>query len=171
MRCRDRPTSHPVFLLEYGLVFGIFELTVFVASPLIGSKINGWGARRVFNLGIFTTGFCSILFGMLDRFDDPHVFIGLSFVVRVVEAVGNSAFLTSSFTIIAREFPENVGAMFATLETFFGMGLIVGPTVGGGLYQVLAGRNRLSGLNFTSHQTLALLAYSFLPCHSFLYRQ
>ena len=26
--------------------------------------------------------------------------------------------------------------MFATLETFFGLGLIVGPTVGGALYQV-----------------------------------
>ena len=121
---------------EYGLVFGIFELTVFIASPYIGSKINAWGARRVFNLGIFTTGTCSILFGLLDNFDNPRVFIALSFVIRIIEAVGNSAFLTSSFTIIAREFPANVGSMFANLETFFGMGLIVGPCVGGGLYQV-----------------------------------
>jgi MFS family permease len=121
---------------EYGLVFGIFELTVFIASPFIGTKLNGWGARRVFNLGIFTTGTCSILFGMLDHFEDPNVFIGMSFLVRTIEALGNAAFLTASFTIIAREFPDNVGAMFATLETFFGMGLIAGPTIGGALYQI-----------------------------------
>ncbi len=87
---------------EYGLVFGIFELVVFLASPYLGAKLNGWGARRVFNLGIATTGTCSILFGMLDNFDNPRVFIGLSFVIRIIEALGNSAFLTSSFTIIAR---------------------------------------------------------------------
>ena len=121
---------------EYGLVFGIFELTKFIASPYIGSKINAWGARRVFNLGIFTTGTCSILFGLLDNFNNPQIFITLSFVIRMIEAVGYSAFLTSSFTIIAREFPANVGSMFANLEMFFGMGLIVGPTIGGWLYQV-----------------------------------
>ena len=126
---------------EYGLVFGIFELTVFIASPYIGSMINAWGARRVFNLGIFTTGTCSILFGLLDYIDNPWVFITFSFVIRIIEAVGNSAFLTSSFTIIAREFPANIGSIFANLETLFGLGLIVGPTIGGGLYQVRGTRN------------------------------
>ena len=37
--------------------------------------------------------------------------------------------------MIAKEFPENVATMFAILETFFGIGLIVGPTVGGALYE------------------------------------
>lgn len=50
--------------------------------------------------------------------------------------MGNAAFLTASFAIIAKEFPNNVAVTFASLETFFGLGLIVGPTVGGALYQV-----------------------------------
>lgn len=54
--------------------------------------------------------------------------------MRAVEAVGNSGFLTASFSIIAKEFPDSVATMFACLETFFGIGLIVGPTVGGALY-------------------------------------
>ena len=37
--------------------------------------------------------------------------------------------------MIAKEFPENVATMFAILETFFGIGMIVGPTVGGALYE------------------------------------
>ncbi len=46
------------------------------------------------------------------------------------------SFLTAAFSIVALEFPDRVGAMFAILETFFGLGLIMGPTIGGALYQV-----------------------------------
>jgi MFS family permease len=75
---------------------------------------------------------------LLDRVPDGQTwtFIILSFSIRIVEAVGNAGFATATFTIIACEFPESVATTFASLETFFGLGLIVGPTVGGGLYQV-----------------------------------
>ncbi|KAK1120385.1 hypothetical protein K0M31_012366 [Melipona bicolor] len=83
-----------------------------------------------------TTGTCAIFFGLLDRVNGHYPFIVLSFLIRIVEAMGNAAFLTASFAIIAKEFPDNVATTFASLETFFGLGLIVGPTVGGALYQV-----------------------------------
>ncbi len=121
---------------EYGLVFGIFELVVFFACPIIGPRLKSMGAKRTFHAGIFVTGSCAILFGLLDFIESRHWFIWLSVLVRAVEAVGNSCFLTSAFSIIALEFPDRVGSMFAVLETFFGLGLIIGPTVGGALYQV-----------------------------------
>lgn len=83
-----------------------------------------------------TTGTCAILFGLLDKIDGHYSFISLSFVIRIIEAMGNAAFLTASFAIIAKEFPNNVATTFASLEAFFGLGLIVGPTVGGSLYEV-----------------------------------
>ncbi|KAF5269252.1 hypothetical protein FQR65_LT02553 [Abscondita terminalis] len=121
---------------EYGLVFGIFELIVFLVSPLYGQYLNKIGPKILFNGGIYTTGICAILFGLLDKVDGHYPFIILSFIIRIVEAMGNAAFLTASFAIIAKEFPDNVATTFASLETFFGFGLIVGPTVGGLLYQV-----------------------------------
>ena len=39
------------------------------------------------------------------------------------------------FSMIAKEFPDRVATMFATLEAFFGLGLIFGPSIGGILYQ------------------------------------
>ncbi|XP_063633682.1 MFS-type transporter SLC18B1-like [Cydia splendana] len=119
---------------EYGLVFGVFELVVFLVSPLYGSHLNRIGPKLLFNGGILTTGACAILFGMLDKVEGHGAFITLSFVIRMVEAMGNAAFLTASFAIIAKEFPNNVAVMFASLETFFGLGLIVGPALGGALY-------------------------------------
>lgn len=121
---------------EYGLVFGIFELVVFVISPFYGQNLHRVGPKFMFNAGILVTGLCAILFGLLDKVDGHYTFISLSFIIRIVEAMGNAAFLTASFAIIAKEFPDNVATTFASLETFFGLGLIVGPTVGGALYQV-----------------------------------
>ncbi|XP_043273086.1 MFS-type transporter SLC18B1-like [Venturia canescens] len=121
---------------EYGLVFGIFELVVFIISPIYGQRLHRIGPKLLFNGGILTTGTCAIFFGLLDKVDGHYPFIILSFVIRIVEALGNAAFLTASFAIIAKEFPDNVATTFASLETFFGLGLIVGPTVGGALYQI-----------------------------------
>ncbi|KAI4465882.1 major facilitator superfamily [Holotrichia oblita] len=121
---------------EYGLVFGVFELVVFIVSPLYGQHLNKIGVKLMFNGGIYTTGICAILFGLLDKVEGHYPFIILSFVIRIIEAMGNAAFLTASFAIIAKEFPDNVATTFASLETFFGLGLIVGPTVGGALYQI-----------------------------------
>ncbi|KAJ1523716.1 hypothetical protein ONE63_001550 [Megalurothrips usitatus] len=121
---------------EYGLVFGVFELVVFIISPIYGQHLNRIGPKFLFNGGIFTTGVCAILFGLLDKVHGHYPFIVLSFLIRIIEAMGNAAFLTASFAIIAKEFPDNVATTFASLETFFGLGLIVGPTVGGALYQI-----------------------------------
>lgn len=121
---------------EYGFVFGIFELTVFLASPFYGRFLSAIGPSFLFSAGIFTTGTTCILFGLLDKVFLTSAFVGLSFAIRIVEALGNAAFLTASFSLIAREFPQSVGATFAALETCFGIGLIVGPTVGGGLYEI-----------------------------------
>ncbi|KAL7304143.1 hypothetical protein TKK_0003595 [Trichogramma kaykai] len=121
---------------EYGLVFGIFELVVFLVSPFYGKNMNKFGPKLMLNGGILTTGTCVILFGFLDRIDGREPFILLSLIIRIIEALGNAAFVTSSFAIIAKEFPDNVATAFASIETCFGLGLIVGPTIGGGLFQI-----------------------------------
>lgn len=121
---------------EYGLVFGIFELTVFIVSPIIGANLNRMGMKWTLNVGIGTVGVTSILFGLLDKIENGKIFLGLSFTLRIIEACGNAGFLTGSFSMIAKEFPQNVATMFAILETFFGIGMICGPTVGGALYEL-----------------------------------
>ncbi|KAE8739865.1 hypothetical protein FOCC_FOCC014622 [Frankliniella occidentalis] len=120
---------------EYGLVFGIFELVSFLSSPLFGKYLDTIGAKFTLTSGIFVAAVSCMLFGLLDLVIEHTEFIGLSFAVRIVEALGASAALTAAFAIIASEFPDSVGTTFATLETFYGVGYIVGPTIGGLLFQ------------------------------------
>jgi MFS family permease len=92
----------------------VFELVVFLVSPFYGQYLNRIGPKVLFNGGIFTTGTSAILFGLLDKVDGHKTFIGLAFAIRIVEALGNAAFLTASFAIIAKEFPNNVATTFVS---------------------------------------------------------
>lgn len=42
------------------------------------------------------------------------MFITSAFIVRIIEALGNAAFLTASFAIIAKEFPNNISTTFVS---------------------------------------------------------
>lgn len=51
---------------------------------------------------------------LLDKVNGHFPFIVLSFLIRIIEAMGNAAFLTASFAIIAKEFPDNVATTFVS---------------------------------------------------------
>ncbi|GFW65643.1 MFS-type transporter SLC18B1 [Trichonephila clavipes] len=72
----------------------------------------------------------------LDLVVDTRAFVALAFVIRTVEGTGAAALRTSCYTIIASQFTEGIGTTFAILETFLGVGLITGPTLGGALYDL-----------------------------------
>uniref|UniRef100_A0A2C9LRP1 Major facilitator superfamily (MFS) profile domain-containing protein n=1 Tax=Biomphalaria glabrata TaxID=6526 RepID=A0A2C9LRP1_BIOGL len=122
--------------LVTGFIFSSFELTIFVSSPVFGNFMTRIGPRFMLIAGLLTAGSCAVLFGTLDRCPPGTPFIIISFACRCVEALGFSAFITSGFAIISSEFPKNVGTVFALLETADGIGLMVGPALGGALYEL-----------------------------------
>ena len=52
---------------------------------------------------------------ILDRVTSAEDFISLSYMVRIVEALGNAAFLTASFALVAAEFPRSVATTFVSI--------------------------------------------------------
>ena len=85
---------------EYGLVFGVFELVVFLVSPIIGANLNRLGIKATLCTGIGAVGVSTVLFGLLDKLENGKVFLAFSFVLRIIAAAGNGAFLTGSFSLI-----------------------------------------------------------------------
>ncbi|KAL3889993.1 hypothetical protein ACJMK2_002302 [Sinanodonta woodiana] len=120
---------------EVGFIFGVYELVIFVSSPVFGNFITKIGAKFMFVTGIMVCGVCTILFGNLNAGPDGTVFVVMCFVVRSVEALGCSAFVTALFAIVAYEFPAYSTTVIGSLETFSGLGLMVGPPIGGALYE------------------------------------
>lgn len=121
-----------------GWIFALFALVQFAVSPLFGRIIPRCGSRLLIVTGQFLGGGCIILFGFLDRIgtaDDNTTFVAYCFLIRTVLAVGCTASTTSGFAITANVFPDHVAAIFGLLETATGLGMMVGPALGGVLYQ------------------------------------
>uniref|UniRef100_A0A672FQ17 Major facilitator superfamily (MFS) profile domain-containing protein n=1 Tax=Salarias fasciatus TaxID=181472 RepID=A0A672FQ17_SALFA len=118
-----------------GLIFGCYAVCNLLGSLILGRYIVQIGAKFMLVAGLFVSSGCTILFGLLDRVPAGPAFIGLCFVVRSVDAVGFAAAMTSTFAMTAKMFPDNVATVLGSLEIFTGLGLILGPPVGGWFYQ------------------------------------
>lgn len=120
--------------LVYASIFAIYELVMLVTSFVFGNLVESFKPNRMSGFGLITTGLATFLFGFLTFFDKFAYFVMGSFAMRIVESLGATAFATSSYSFISACFPDQIATMFATLEMFFGLGVITGPVVGGFLY-------------------------------------
>uniref|UniRef100_A0A8C7T3Y6 Solute carrier family 18 member B1 n=1 Tax=Oncorhynchus mykiss TaxID=8022 RepID=A0A8C7T3Y6_ONCMY len=118
-----------------GLIFGCYALCNLMGSLVLGKYIVQIGAKFMLISGLFVSSVCTILFGLLDKVPDGATFIILCFIIRSVDAVGFSAAMTSSFAVSTKVFPNNIATVLGSLEIFTGLGLILGPPIGGWLYQ------------------------------------
>lgn len=120
---------------QTGMVFGVFELTMFITAPIFGKYMTHIGSKKMFVIGLTITGICAILFGFLNFLPSGPQFFWCSLLIRVLEAVGDAAFVTSSFAISAKCFPGRITVVVGIMETFAGLGYTAGPLIGGFLYE------------------------------------
>ncbi|XP_041809828.1 MFS-type transporter SLC18B1 [Chelmon rostratus] len=118
-----------------GLIFGCYAIFNLIGSLILGKYITQIGAKFMLVMGLFVSSGCTILFGLLNRVPAGQPFIVLCFIVRSIDAVGFAAAMNSSFAIAAKVFPNNLATVMGSLELFTGLGLILGPPVGGWFYQ------------------------------------
>ncbi|KAL4218018.1 hypothetical protein ACF0H5_022756 [Mactra antiquata] len=120
-----------------GWIFGVYALVQFLASPLFGHIMPKVGSRFMFIAGLFICGGCSFLFGLLDRVDtseDITLFVVLCLITRILQALGSTGLNNSGLVFISKYFPDNVTTVFGIAEVFTGVGLVIGPALGGFLY-------------------------------------
>ncbi|VDO65395.1 unnamed protein product [Heligmosomoides polygyrus] len=121
---------------EIGVTFGIFELVIFLVSPVVGKLMPLFGPKNLFSMGLASTGLVSMLFGFIDSISKREAFFLASLTIRCLQGVGEAAFVTSSFTINANCFPEMLSTILGILQTCCGIGFSIGPFLGGILYGI-----------------------------------
>lgn len=119
-----------------GFVFSVYALTMMIFAPIFGKLVPILGARLIFFGGILFAGGANILFGLLDMVDDTLLFTSLSFLVRILEAIGAAGFSTASYAIVLHIYPDQISTVFGIIETCVGVGMSIGPAIGGALYSV-----------------------------------
>ncbi|XP_063834249.1 MFS-type transporter SLC18B1-like [Ostrinia nubilalis] len=119
-----------------GIVFSFYAVVMFLTSPIFGKFLPLMGAKFMFISGMFIAGTCNVLFGTLSLIENPTTFTWLCFLVRGLEALGASAYSTASYVFVVNAFPDSIGSVLGILETFVGLGMSVGPAIGGLLYSI-----------------------------------
>ena len=85
---------------QFGPIFGIIHLALFIISPVMGKVVTRWGLARVFKTGLILISFTSVSFGLLTFVADSSLFLVLAYTLRIVEGIGGSALWTSMLALL-----------------------------------------------------------------------
>ena len=121
---------------EYGFVFGIIHLAIFVSGPLFGKYMHKLGLKNVYIFGVISTGVCALLFGFLDFVQDKVAFLAYSYTLRVLEGIAEAASWSAVFAMLLQMFPHNVATVYSFTEASFSFSEMIGPTLGAILYSI-----------------------------------
>ena len=85
---------------QFGPIFGIIHLALFIISPVMGKVVTRWGLARFFKTGLILISFTSVSFGLLTFVADSSLFLVLAYTLRIVEGIGGSALWTSMLALL-----------------------------------------------------------------------
>jgi len=120
-------TSVDLRSILYGLLIATFPLMQFFGAPILGSLSDKHGRRPILKISLFGAFIGYILFAIAVIIQD----LTLLFISRMIPGFmgGNIAIVMSAISDVSDEKskPKN----FGLVGTAFGLGFIIGPTVGG----------------------------------------
>ncbi|CAH3114275.1 unnamed protein product, partial [Porites lobata] len=119
-----------------GLIFGTYPLGMFIFSLACGFLITKFGAFFMLLSGCFVFGGSLIIFGFCGLISDTAMFTAFCFLLRATLAIGGSASEVAALSILIGKFPNNVGAITGAGATSYGVGLSLGPALGGFFYSI-----------------------------------
>ena len=73
---------------EYGFVFGIANLALFIFSPIFGKYGTKIGPKNCFCAGAVLQGISGFLFAFLAYLENTGAFIGMAYLLRFLEGLG-----------------------------------------------------------------------------------
>ena len=122
--------------LSVGIVVGSSNIASCISCLVFAVIIPMVGAKLAYGLGLMGIGIFSGLCATLSLVEDSRWFLGLSVILRILMGIGQGAYYVSESTILARIFTHDVGAAMGMLLAFDHIGRLLGPLVGGVLYDV-----------------------------------
>lgn len=119
---------------QIGFIFGVLQLVLLLLSPFFGKYMNKIGIKFLFVSGIFLGAGSEIAFGFMNLCPSGMIYFVMCMLCRGVSGLGASMGL--SYAIVGYFFPNKIASVVALLEVCTGIGLMVGPVLGGFLYQI-----------------------------------
>ncbi len=112
-----------------GIFATCWALMQFFASPIVGSLSDRFGRRPVLLISIFGLGFDYMIMALAPN-------LGWLFVGRLISGVTAASFSTAGAYIADVSPPEKRAQNFGLIGAAFGVGFVLGPSLGGFLGQI-----------------------------------
>ncbi len=117
---------HSQFLIA-GLITALAGIMTFISSPLIGELSDIYGRKKLLSIGVSVLALSQLCFGIGIAVKS----LTLLFISRAVAGLagGNISIVQAGIADITT--PENRAKNFGLIGAAFGLGFIIGPTLGG----------------------------------------
>lgn len=89
-----------------GLIFGVYSISVVLASVALGNFINSVGSANLIALGIFFMGTTFVLMGFIDDCQSEVIIIAYAILLRLVQGASSAFVQVTCYSIATNDFPE-----------------------------------------------------------------
>ena len=144
---------------EYGFVFSASFAASIIFNLSAGAILGKMGPREGLIWGSLVAGVALTLFGLLPYIHNKWLFLIGAIFLRICDALATTFRGVTVMTLITVYIPESVPTLVGFLQSGVGVGLVLGPTLGGYLYQ-LSGFTPTFILNGS-----VLLLYTLVPTY------
>jgi MFS family permease len=115
------------------------EVSGFIFSPIIGLLLEKLGRKNIIvwgfviiTLGTVGLGLCDLIPGQGTDSGDLWFFIA-ALICRFIQGTGDQFVQTTTYSVLSSVFPETREKVLGYAETAAGIGLMIGPVIGGGM--------------------------------------
>ncbi|MCL6558662.1 MAG: MFS transporter [Firmicutes bacterium] len=125
--------------LSMGVVFAAYALGLLVFSIPLGIMAERYGYRKIFLSGMMGLTLTTMLYGFVNN---P----GMLFLSRLLQGASAAASWTVGLAMVALLYPRQQGEKLGSIMAAMGIGIILGPPVGGAFYHYLGYRGMFAVL-------------------------
>ncbi|MEI8096654.1 MAG: MFS transporter [Candidatus Moraniibacteriota bacterium] len=110
-----------------GAVTALFGLMQFIAAPILGELSDVFGRKKLLTIGVGVLAISQVLFG----FGIEIASLTLILVSRAIAGIAGANFSIAQASIADVTAPKDRAKNFGLIGAAFGLGFIIGPTLGG----------------------------------------
>eukprot|EP00347_Sterkiella_histriomuscorum_P011555 403372011 len=123
------------------LIMIALEIASFLLSPVVGIFLERIGRKNSIISGFVVMTISTIGLGLTQHIEDDWWYLAICIIVRFLQGLGDIQVQTSCYSVLTSMFPENREKYLGMGEAAAGIGLMVGPVLGGILNTVLGYRD------------------------------
>lgn len=131
-------SKHPtVSTLQVAFLISCVDVSGFIVSLIIGNFLEKIGRKNAIVIGFLTIVIGTLSLALTDYISDDNTFYIVALLCRFVQGTGDQLVQTTTYSVLSSTFPTTREKILGYAEVAAGVGLMIGPILGGTLNTLL----------------------------------